>query len=310
MAKKANCARNWNKYNKSLVQRGSITLWINEEVAKQWNEPLLDTQDRGRPKTYTDLAIETCVTLKVLFNLPYRQCQGFIESIISMLRLKIKAPSFTQLCRRQKNLKIKLKHTVKGSIHVVVDATGLKIFGEGEWKVRQHGYSKHRMWRKLHVGIDVESQQFVMAELTDNHIGECKLLKPLLDQYKGKIYKVGGDKGYDSFACHEAAGEIGAVSAILPQRKAKVRSRLKDGEKPLVRDEIVRRMRDVGRKKWKKEVGYHRRSLVETAFYRYKTVFGSKLRSTSMENQKIETLVACNILNKFMQLSCSLVHKK
>lgn len=238
----------------------------------------------------------------MLFKLTYRQCQGFMESVCSLLNLTLESPSYTQLCRRQKQLDIKLRHNVKGPIHVVVDATGLKIFGEGEWKVRQHGYSKHRMWRKLHVGIDVASKEFVMVELTDNHVGESKLLRPLLDQYTGPLIKVGGDKGYDSYDCHETVGRRGAKSAILLQKKARIRKRKTSETKVLVRDEIVRRMRKVGRRKWKDEIGYHKRSLVENAFFRYKTILGRKLRSHSIENQKIEALTACNILNKFTQM--------
>lgn len=302
MAKKAYRVRNWSHYNKSLVQRGSITFWFNEDLLSKWYEDTQKLKTRGRPKKYSAIAIETCVVMKVLFKLGYRQCEGFVASLCALLKLKIDTPSYTQLCRRQKELAIKLQHSVKGAIHVVVDATGLKIFGEGEWKVRQHGYSKRRMWRKLHVGIDVESKEFVMIELTDNHIGENKLLEPLLDQYKDQLIKVGGDKAYDSYECHETIGKRGAESAILLQRKAKVRRRKSKATPSLVRDDIVRRMRKVGRKKWKEEVGYHSRSLVENAFFRYKTILGGKLRSHSIENQKIEALIGCNILNKFTQM--------
>jgi len=302
MAKKAYRVRNWSQYNKGLVQQGSVTFWINDNSIKHWYEAESKKKARGRPKIYSDIAVETCVVMKVLFKMAYRQCQGFIESICSVLKVNVKTPSYTQICRRQKKLAIQLKHQVKGPIHVVVDATGLKIFGEGEWKVRQHGYSKRRMWRKLHVGIDVKTKEFVMFELTDNHIGENKLLKLLLDQYEDDLTTVGGDKGYDSYECHEIVGRRGARSAILPQKKAKIRKRKKRGEKTLVRDDIVRRMQKVGRKKWKEEASYHSRSLVENAFYRYKTILGGKLRSISIENQKVEALVGCNILNTFRQL--------
>jgi hypothetical protein len=302
MAKKAYRVRNWPQYNKALVQRGSITFWINERLLKKWYKKDKGLKSRGRPRKFSDIAIETCIVMKVLFKLTYRQCQGFIDSICSLLKLKLKSPCYTQLCRRQRQLDIKLQHNVKGPIHAVIDATGLKIFGEGEWKVRQHGYSKRRMWRKLHVGIDVKSKQFVMAELTDNHIGENKLFKPLLNQYSDGYTKIGGDKAYDSYECHEEIGKRGAKSAIILQKKAKIRKRKTSKTEELVRDEIVRRMRKVGRKKWKEEVDYHSRSLVENAFFRYKTIFGRKLRSHSIENQKIEALIACNILNKFTQI--------
>ena len=295
MAKDAYRIRNWKDYNKGLVNRGSITFWINEETIKGWYEPQGKDSKRGRRKFYSDLAIETCAVMRVLFNLPYRRCQGFIESLTVLLKLKLQVSSYTQMCRRQKGLQIKLNHNANGPIHVAVDATGLKIFGEGEWKVRQHGYTKHRMWRKLHVGVDVISKEFVMVELTDNRIGESKMLEALLEQYKGELSVVSADKGYDSYACHELVGKRGAISAILPQKKAKVRKSLWDEGPPLVRDQIVRRMRKVGRKKWKEEVKYNKRSLVENAFSRFKTILGGKLRAHSLENQKIETLIGCNI---------------
>lgn len=308
MDKKSYRVRNWAQYNKALKQRGSITFWINEETAKQWRAK--NSKQRGRPRIYSDMAIEACVIMRVLFRLPYRQCQGFVADLFAMMKLDIKVPSYTQICRRQKTLELKLKHNVSGSIHVAVDATGLKIFGEGEWKVRQHGYTKHRMWRKLHVGIDVNSRQIVMMELSDNHVGENKKLQGLLDQYANNINKVSADKGYDSHECHENVGKRGAKSAILVQRKAKERRRLKDGETPLVRDNIVRRMSEIGRDAWKEEVQYHQRSLVENTFFRFKTIFGAKLKSILMENQKTEALIGCNLLNKFTQLGMPIAYEK
>jgi hypothetical protein len=302
MAKKAYRVRNWNKYNKALVARGSITFWINEKVAKEWYSPEKKHVERGRPKVYSDVAIETCLVLRVLYKFPLRAVQGLIESLFQLIGIKITVPSYTQLCRRQKELNLKIQHTVKGKIHVVVDGTGLKIFGEGEWKVRQHGYSKHRMWRKLHIGIDVKTQQIVMMELTDNKVGENKKLKGLLEQYKDGYEKIGGDKGYDSYDCHEQVGEYGAVSAINIQEDAKERRKRNKNEKPLVRDEITRRIAKVGKEQWKKEVSYHSRSLVETAMFRYKTILGNKMHARNFENQKVEALIGCNILNKFSRL--------
>jgi len=310
MDKKSYRVRNWGEYNKTLKQRGSITVWFNEETVSQWAAK--KEMKRGRPKIYSEIAIEACVVMRVLFNLPYRQCEGFVGDLLKMMALDMKVPSYTQICRRQTTLEIKLKHTVNTNepIHVVVDATGLKIFGEGEWKVRQHGYTKRRMWRKLHVGIDVKTKQFVMMELTDNHVGENKKLQDLLKQYEGSIDKVGGDKGYDSYDCHEMVGNLGAKSAILLQRKAKERKPLREGETPLVRDNIVRRMNEVGRDQWKEEEQYHKRSLVENAFFRYKTIFGDTLKSIRIESQKIEALVACNILNKFTEMGMPISYAK
>src|SRR4029079_1429340 len=190
MAKKASRARSWGKYNKALIQRGSITLWMYAEVTSKWLNPKTKHSERGRPKLYSDIAIEACLTLKAIFKLPLRMAQGLVESLFAMMKIKLKVPSYTQICRRQKELNLKLNHNVKGKIHVVIDGTGLKIFGEGEWKVRVHGYSKHRMWTKVHIGIDVETQQIIMMELTDNRVGENKKMPDLLNQYKDGFTKI------------------------------------------------------------------------------------------------------------------------
>jgi hypothetical protein len=300
--KKTYRVRNWSQYNKALIERGSITFWINKKVAENWYEPENQKKERGRQKLYSSLAIETCLTLRVLFKLPLRSIEGLVKSLFELIGFKTKAPCYTQICRRQEELEVKLKHGIKGKIHVVVDGTGLKIFGEGEWKVRQHGYTKHRMWRKLHIGIDVETQQIVMMELTDNKVGENKKFSSLLEQYGEGYTKIGGDKGYDSYDCHEEVGKYGAVSAINIQDKAKERKKREEGVPPLIRDEIIRRIEEIGKTGWKEEVGYHLRSLVETAFYRYKTIFGAQMRARKLENQKTETTICCNILNLFTRL--------
>jgi hypothetical protein len=283
-----------------LVKRGSITFWFNEEVMESWYAQPLGKP--GRAYIYSDVAIECCALLRLWFNKLLRATQGLMQSLLGLIKVDLEVPSYTQISRRQRTLLVKLKHGVKGSIHVVVDASGLKVFGEGEWKVRQHGYTKRRMWRKLHIGIDVKTQEVVMMELTDNRIGENKLFRPLLEQYADGYSTIGGDKGYDSFDCHEAVGSYEATSAILLQRKSKIRERKTDTGPPLIRDEVFRRVRKVGRNCWKKEVGYHQRSLVETAFFRFKALFGDKLHARCLENQKIETLLCCNIMNQFTQI--------
>jgi len=306
MTKKSYRVRNWQEYNKALTQRGSLTLWIDETIADKWYEKTTDKRPRGRQLTYSAFAMETCLRLRLLFHLALRQGHGFVASVFALMQLHLPVPSASQQCRRQKTLALTLGHQVKGPLHVVVDATGLKMYGEGEWKVRQHGYSKHRMWRKLHIGIDVASQQVVMMALTDNGIGENKLLRPLLNQYTKGYTTIGGDKGYDAYDSHEEVKRRGATSAIMIQRQSKIRQRASKDKPPLVRDEIIRQMRKLGRKGWKKAVNYHQRSLVETAIFRYKTCFGDKLRARNLVNQQIEAFMACNTLNRFTQLGMPL----
>ena len=140
---------NWSDYNRSLINRGSITIWINEEVIQEWNYE--GKQQQGGKKLYSDLAIEICLSVKKLYELGFRQTQGFMESLFFLMQIKMNVPFYSQICRRAKRLNIKIGDFNKsGNINIVVDSTGLKVYGEGEWKVRKFGWSKHRTWRKLY----------------------------------------------------------------------------------------------------------------------------------------------------------------
>jgi len=199
MAKKQkNQARNWSNYNRALVKRGSLTLWFDEESVKQWHKPVRGC--RGRPRVYADVAILCMLTIKMVFRLPLRATQGLVASIIELLRLPIEAANYTTVCRRQKQLKPMLQTKITGEpLHVVFDATGLKVFGEGEWKVRLHGYSKRRTWRKLHLGVDEATGEIVAKVLTGNDKKDGELLPNLLGQISRPIYQASGDGAYDSF---------------------------------------------------------------------------------------------------------------
>src|SRR5579864_24631 len=175
MAKKAYRVRNWNKYNEALVNRGSITFWFDEEAIKNWHK-IEQQNKRGRPKKYSDLAITCGLTLKAIFKLPFRAVEGFITSLVKVLKLEIETPDYTLLCKRQKNLNISLQTRQLNpgeKLVILVDTSGLKVFGEGEWKVRQHGYVKHRLWRKLHLAIN-EKHQIESFELTELGIQDCE----------------------------------------------------------------------------------------------------------------------------------------
>ena len=137
--------KNWSQYNKALVNRGNVTVWLNEDTRQGWNPQLPQTL-RGRPYQYSDLAIECALTFKSLFHLPLRATQGFLQSLMCMLKLDLVVPDYTTLCRRAKDLSIDLKKSIRPSqaIDIVIDSTGLKIYGEGEWKMRIHGKQKPR----------------------------------------------------------------------------------------------------------------------------------------------------------------------
>lgn len=296
--------RNWRHYNEALVNRGSITLWLDEESIEKWHltKP---TGKRGRPKLYADIAIQCVLTIREIFKLPLRSAEGFMRSLIEQMQLPIQAPDYTTLSIRQKDLGVCLPKTrkVRGeSLHIVVDATGLKVFGEGEWKVRQHGYSKRRTWRKLHLAINAGNHEIEAAAVSTNDFKDSELLPDLLDQINDRMSQVTGDGGYDSKESYQYITDKGARAIIPPRRDAVIEKHGNCSSPVLPRDNIIRHMRSLGRKKWKKQNDYHKRSLAETAMYRLKTIFNDSLRSRKFENQTVEAFLRCRALNKMTQL--------
>jgi len=144
---------NWSEYNAALVKRGSLILWGDEAAVAEWHNHQRSGQP-GKPRTYSDLAITWMATLQVVYHLPLRATQGLLCSVVQLLGVALEVPDYTTLCRRRQRLAVRLPvQTKQQSLHLVVDSTGLKVYGEGEWKVRQHGWTKHRTWRKVHLGV-------------------------------------------------------------------------------------------------------------------------------------------------------------
>ena len=302
MAKHQYKIRNWSEYNKSLVKRGSLTLWFDEDSIERWHHLRL-TGKRGKPQQYSDIAIVCMLTLKAVFKLPLRGTQGLVASLIALLGLPIQAANYTTVCRRQKKLLVPLQNKKLQSIlHAVFDSTGLKIFGEGEWKVRQHGYSKRRTWRKLHLGVDEATGEIVARVMTTNDVGDGEILSDLLEQIEAPLSQVSADGAYDSFENYDLLEKRGAKITIPPRENAKIRQHGNNKSPPLARDEVVRAVRKLGRVKWKKQNGYHRRSLAETTMFRFKQIFGDTLHAILFESQAVEAFIKCNVLNKITSL--------
>jgi endonuclease YncB( thermonuclease family) len=162
--------RNWRDYNKALVSRGSLTLWIDIRSTDTWLDS--DTPPRrGRRRLYSDVAILCALTLKEVYHLPLRATEGLVSSLLGLLEADLSAHDCTTLCRRARQLEVKLSAVARrGPLHLVVDSTGLKVYGEGEWTVRLHGYDKRRTWRKLHVCRDHQSQPVVASTITDKDV--------------------------------------------------------------------------------------------------------------------------------------------
>jgi hypothetical protein len=210
--------RNWNQYNKALTRRGSITFWFDEEAIQSW---LAHTRSgkRGKPRIYGDACIHSMLVLKSVFHLPQRATYGMVCSLLELMQLDLPVPHSTILSRRASSLDVPLPRLKKNEpLHVVVDATGLKVFGEGEWKVRIHGVGKRRTWRKLHIAMDVETWEILATVATTSNVGDKEVLPNLLEQIKGQIKQVGGDGGYDYTTCYEVIAERKARAIIPPRR--------------------------------------------------------------------------------------------
>src|SRR5215216_573810 len=280
--------RNWNDYNSALIDRGSLTIWIEQKALHAWLNSSPSTR-RGRPLIYADLAIESLLVLREVFHLPLRQLQGFASSLFHLLQLGLPVPNYSTLSRRAQKLDVKLASPAKPIKHLLIDSSGLKIFGEGEWKVRTHGADKRRTWRKLHISMDAATQQITAALITDNKTLDRKALALLVEQTEGAVEKVCTDGAYDVQSCYAAINKKQA-RAVIPPKSNAVRS-----WKALLadRDENLRLIKEFGEDEWKKQSEYHRRSLVECCFFRLKRNFSDKLRSRRENTQSTEARIRC-----------------
>jgi hypothetical protein len=293
---------NWSKYNKSLVDRGDITVWFSDEVISDWQHSNKGFKV-GRPFTFSDTAIETMLVLRELFKLPYRQTEGFTRSLANLMGLDMLIPHYSALAKRAAKLNVSLDVVKRsGAIDIVVDSTGLKVYGEGEWKMRKHGKSKRRTWQKLHLAVDAGTQEIVAQVLTENSGHDSHQVEGMLEEIESPVESFSGDGAYDTWKVYELLDEHKIRAVIPPQHNAKIKQHGNSERPPLARDEAIRGIRLLGRRRWKEKVGYHRRSLSETAMYRIKTIFGEGIKNRLMPNQRTEVRLRCKILNYFTQL--------
>jgi hypothetical protein len=289
---------NWRDYDRALVARGAITLWIDEEVLAGWRAT------GGRGRRYSDAAILAALGLRAVLGLTLRQTQGFLASLKQLLGLTIEVPHYSTFCRRAGALVVpKLARLAgAGPLHLAIDATGLKVHGEGEWKTRVHGKGKRRVWRKLHLGVDTTTGEILAHALTSSETHEGAELPGLLARIDGPIAAVYGDKAYDAFDIHATILAREARPVIPPRKDAAIRPPPGIRNPPPTRGAAVARIVEIGRAAWKQETGYHRRSLAETAMFRYKTIIGAGLKSRTFDNQRAEAAVAVRCINRLTAL--------
>lgn len=298
--------RNWSEYNRSLIQRGSITVWIDEKSIKNWFSSY-HTCQAGRPATYSDEAILMLLILREVYGRSLRSLQGFVQSLFQTMGLNLPVPSYSQISRRSQSLHKKVSRLTQGkkARHIIFDSTGLKVHGEGEWKVKVHGKSKRRTWRKLHIGIDAETQDIVCCELTGNNKGDAEMAEQMLEKLPCKVKSARGDGAYDASRFRKKVHDKGGVCIVPPPRDATYKGTEEDWEKE--RDDAIAAIQgfggdDIGRKIWKVCSGYYERSLVETTMFRIKKMFGGRLKARSIGSQKTETICKCMVINKMNKM--------
>lgn len=284
---------NWPEYDHALVQRGDITLWFDEEFLRE-NWSGIATGKRGKPFKYSDAAIQTLLVLKAVFGLPFRALEGFSRSLMKLMGLAYSVPDHTLMSRRAKVLQIKIPCKArKGPIHVVVDSTGLKIYGEGEWKVRQHGVGKRRTWRKVHLAADADAKDVLGLEVTTVEWSDSEMFESLIDQVEGNIEQIDADGAYDTRAVYDVASKRDAKLVVPPRKNAVP---WEDGHP---RSDALESIAENGLAEWKRSNNYHKRSIAENAMYRLKQLFGDSLASRIFETQETEVharVAAMNIM--------------
>ena len=214
-AKQSSCiyrVHNWSAYDRALKQRGSVTLWFAPEAVAAWNYQ--GPPQRGAQFVYSDVAIETALTLRLIYHLPLRQTEGFVESLLGLMGWALSVPDHSTLSRRQRDLSVQLPNRPTNEpIHVVVDSSGLKVYGEGEWKVRQHGGSIRRTGRKLHLGLNEARGEVVAQTLTENSVDDAAQVEP-------DVETLSGDGGYDKHKVFESLARSAAKRADRTDHRA------------------------------------------------------------------------------------------
>lgn len=301
--------RNWAEYNRALVQRGSLTIWFSPEAVEGWL--CVKEGKKGRPTLYSHEAILCALMLKAVYHLPFRALRGLLLSLVMLLGVGLPIPCYTRICRRAKILGQQIKNlSSRRPTDLVFDSTGLKVYGEGEWKVRQHGKSKRRIWKKIHLAICPDSHDIILECLTGNEIADCEVAVALQHQIPKSVKRSYGDGAYDKDGCYRMFHSLGIEPIIPPQKNGVVHnSQTKpwlqarnDSIRELAGWQSLEEQEGDGRRLWKKLRGYHRRSIGETAMYRLKALFGSSLKCKHMCYQKAEIFSKCLTINRMNAL--------
>jgi hypothetical protein len=294
--------RNWRAYNRALINRGRLTVWFDEQAVAAWrnSKPAVGP---GAPRVYTDLAIDCALVFKTVYHLSLRAAQGFLSSVMELMKLTLPVPDYSTVSRRQGTLQVRLAVESGGRPrHVVIDATGLKVYGAGEWRVWKHRVCRRRTWRKLHLGIDETTKEIVAMELTESRVHDSQPLPALLDQIHDPIGQVSGDGAYDTRTCYEAVLQRQATPTFVPRRTARQGTANDPTGWRAARNRVLRQIKARGRSAWQVLSGYTRQSFAENTMFRFKQLFGGRLWARGLKTQRTEARVKCAVLNHMTQL--------
>jgi len=283
--------RNWKEYNQELIQRGSLTFLIDPKIFKAKK-----TKTLGRPRQFSDALILMLMMTKIHYRLAYRALQGFVRSLATLSNQPFSVPTYSLVCKRAATLELP-KISVKRPSVIAIDASGMKVYGEGEWKIKVHGKSKKRKWLKIHVAMDIQSQEIVAQTTTTSDVHDSKALDPLLQQLHGCVEYTLADGAYDGRASRDRIAAKGSKALIPPPKNARVRGRDPD------RDHAIQVIRGLGgdrqaKSLWAKLTGYSARCHVESLFSQMKRLLGERLFSKKFDKQVMENHLRCLLLNK------------
>ncbi len=294
--------KNWAAYEESLRRPEDITVWFDEDAINAWN-----AAQSGRPggqRRYSDLAIVTALTLRTVFQLALRQTEGFVASLIRLMELDLMTPDHTTLSRRNRHVEVpRLGKVHQGPIHLVIDSTGLKMLGDGEWHAHKHKTSnKRRRWRKLHLGIDGDGG-IIASELTDSSVDDASVGISMIEKVEAAIGRFTADGAYDTRGTYEALAASGApdIKIVIPPKKTATSDPRAMGPW-CQRNDAIERIAEVGRRQWRQESGAHQQARAENGMCRYKRIIGDGLRARKFEAQAREAMIAVNVLNRMTEL--------
>jgi hypothetical protein len=291
---------NWAEYEAGLRARGSLTVWFTEEAIEGWRAAPRTT--RGGQPSYSDLAIATALTLRALFHLALRQTEGLIASILQLLGLDLAVPDHTTLSRRAETLEVPRPHGGQAPMHLLVDSTGLKLCGPGEWLLEKHGTRRRRSWRKLHLATDADTGRIVASVLTGHDADDGGQVGPLLEEVDGPVASFTADGAYDRDDVHaEVMARHPKAEIIVPPRSSAVPSATAETA-PTARDRQLQTIAERGRMGWQRASGYNWRALIEADVSRWKRVIDEGLRSKTDGRQATEVAIAAEVLNRMLDL--------